>query len=153
MNCKQVENKILFYIDKELSDEANTSFEKHIASCQHCAGVFENVKSTLQVVTSEKTQAEDFYFYARLKQRMENRKLLHTGFNYSIKSVLQPIAVACLIAIGIFSGIKIGNQYNSDSINLSPEESRISELNVYSEETYIAEINNENMEAFFTSNQ
>ncbi len=152
MSCKQVENNMLFYIDKELSNEMATSFDLHIAECQHCNRLYTSVKTTIQAVEIEKNQADDFYFYARLKQHIENQQHQKNAINFMPKRLLQPIAVACLVIIGIFTGIKIGNQYNTGNVNLTTEETRTSQLNAYSEETYIAEINNEKMESLLTSN-
>ncbi len=153
MNCNQVENNILFYIDKELSNEMTLSFELHIAECQHCALLYQHVNASMQVIASENPQADDYYFYARLKQRMENKQLYESTYNYLSKKVLKPVAVFCLIAIGIFTGINIGNQYISPNAVHTAEQTRTSQLNAYSEETYIAEINNEKIESLFTSNQ
>ncbi|MFZ4741682.1 MAG: zf-HC2 domain-containing protein [Bacteroidales bacterium] len=153
MNCKQVKNNVLFFIDNELSSEMTNSFELHIAECKHCKQLYNNVKSSVQIINTEKAQDDDFYFYIRLKQRMENKKY-HSGIiNFLPKRVLQPIAIICLLVFGTFAGINIGNQYSTNNINLTDEETRVSLLNSYSEETYIAEVGNENMESLFTSNQ
>lgn len=152
MNCKQVEKNMFFYIDKELSNEMANSFEMHIVECQHCNHLYKNIKTIIQAIETEKNQADDFYFYARLKQRMENQQYKKNAINFMPKRLLQPIAIACLVIIGIFTGIKIGNQYNTSNVNLTAEETRTLQLNAYSEETYIAEINNEKMESLLTSN-
>jgi hypothetical protein len=152
MNCKQVENNLLFFIDNELSIEMTNSFELHIAECKHCKQLYDNVKASLQIINTEKTLDDDFYFYTRLKQRMENKKNNSGIVNFLPKSVLQPIAIVCLLVIGVFAGVNIGNKYNANNYSLSDEETRVSLLNSYSEETYIVEIGNENMESLFTSN-
>jgi len=125
----------------------------HIAECQHCVFLYQQINTIVQSLGSEKIQENDFYFYARLKHRMENKHSPKNLINYLPKKVLQPAVVFCLLAIGIFMGINIGNLYNTPSAIMSADEVRTSQLNAYSEETYIAEINNEKMESLFTSNQ
>jgi predicted anti-sigma-YlaC factor YlaD len=153
MNCKQVENNVLFYIDNELSSEMTNSFELHIAECKHCKQLYNNVKTSIQIINTEKAQDDDFYFYSRLKQRMENKKYNSAIIKFLPNRVLQPIAIICLLVFGTFAGVNIGNKYNTNNVSLTDEETRVSLLNSYSEETYIAEIDNENMESLFTSNQ
>lgn len=153
MNCKQVENNLLFYIDNELSEEMSTSIYTHINACEHCMHLHENLKSTFQLIEKEKIQPDDFYFYTRLQQRMENQSLKGKTTVFLQKRILQPIAVFCLLTIGIFAGIKIGNQYNTNNIEISAESNRISQLNAYSEESFIAEINDEKIVSLITSNQ
>jgi len=152
MNCKQIEKDIVFYVDNELSPEKTSLIVSHIAECKYCESLYHHIKSTLQVINAEKILQDDVYFYTRLQQRMENRQKQHWFFNLFPLRIIQPIAIICLLAFGIFTGIKIGNQYNTTNVNLTSEESRISQLNAYSEETYMAEISNENMESLFTSN-
>ena len=153
MNCQETENNMMSYFDKELSNETALSFVSHIAECQHCAHAYLNLKAVLQTIDTEKIQQDDFYFYTRLQQRMDNKKHTVSVSQYIPKYVLQSIAIVCLLAIGIFTGIQIGNQYSTNNINLTAEETRTSQLNAYSEEMFIAEMNNEKMESLFTSNQ
>ena len=153
MNCQETENNMMSYFDKELSNETALTFVSHIAECPHCAHTYLNLKAVLQTIDTEKIQKDDFYFYTRLQQRMENKKNTVSVIQYIPKYVLQSIAICCLLTIGIFTGIQIGNQYSTNTINLTAEETRTSQLNAYSEEMFIAEMNNEKMESLFTSNQ
>ncbi len=153
MNCQETEKNMMFYFDNKLSSETADSFVSHITECQHCAHAYLNLKAVLQTIDTEKIQKDDFYFYTRLQQRMDNKQHSVSVFYYVPKYIFQSIAIICLLAIGTFTGIQIGNQYSTNNINLTAEETRTSQLNAYSEEMFIAETNNEKMESLFTSNQ
>lgn len=153
MNCRDIENNVLFYAENELSAETKALFELHIAGCKHCALLCENIKATVFSVETVQHTEEDFYFYTRLKQRMENEKLKQANIKFIPKRILQPIAITVLIGIGIFTGIKIGSQFNATKLTQTTEETRTSQLDTYSEETYIADINNKQLETLYTSNQ
>ena len=45
MNCKEMENKISFYIDGELSEKEAKKVQDHLESCEKCQKTFQNFKS------------------------------------------------------------------------------------------------------------
>jgi len=151
MNCKEAEKYMLFFNENELASDLADSLETHMAECAHCAGLYENIKACMLSIKPDKQVEADFYFYTRLKQRLENKKRSKTFPEFIPKPILQAIAISCLLAIGIFTGIKIGVNY--DSNNALTEETRTSQLTSYSQDTYIADISNEQIESLYTSNQ
>jgi hypothetical protein len=151
MNCKEAEKKMLFYYDNELAATMANSLKLHLADCTHCAALYENIKVCMQSINTDKQAEEDFYFYTRLKQRLENKKRNAAISNMIPKQIMQAIAISCLLAIGIFTGIKIGLKY--DTNNALTEETRTSQLSSYSQDTYIADVSNEQIESLYTSNQ
>lgn len=147
MDCKQIEKNILFYIDKELSITNNIAFNAHLNNCEHCKLLVENVSTTYQSYDIITENLENPYFYTRLKQKLENK---NTRTPYFVKRILQPVSLASLLLLGIFTGIFIGSQYKS--INSTSEEIRSSQIKTYAEENYLTELDNDNYEYLLTSN-
>ncbi|MFZ4400642.1 MAG: zf-HC2 domain-containing protein [Bacteroidales bacterium] len=152
-NCEEIENNLLFYINNELSSELKSSITSHLTECEHCNCLVNEVSSTMQIIEAMKIKENDPYFYTRLNQRMESQHTEKDIFAFFPKRILQLAAIFCLLAIGSFTGIRIGNQYNPKNAEVTAEETRALQLNAYSEENYIAEISNEDIESLFTSNQ
>ncbi len=148
MNCNQIENNILFFIDKELSQRDIEAFNAHINHCDHCKLLVGNVSEAYLSKNKIVEFTEDPYFFTRLKQKLENK---NTKTPYFVKRILQPASLVSLLLLGIFTGVFIGNQYIS--ISSVTEESSNSQLKKYAEENYLSEMNNDNFELLLTSNQ
>ena len=71
MNCHWVKEKILLYLDGEVTAEERNKIESHLASCQSCAeelACFTGIQKTAHAL--EELQPSD-YFELRLKRRLE----------------------------------------------------------------------------------
>jgi len=148
MNCKQIKNKIIPYIDSELSENETHSFDSHINNCVSCSALFENISKTMNSFENNNNLPDDFYFYTRLKQKIENK------YNYQTpvyKKILQTAVMSCLLLIGGYMGIYIGNQYKAN--NYTAEENRAQQIRNYAEENYLTEMNTDKFESLFTTNQ
>jgi hypothetical protein len=145
MDCKQIEKNIVFFIDKELSSEKNIAFISHINHCERCSVLVENISKTID---TKNNIPEDFYFYTRLKQKMDSKSIPIPFFS---RRILQPIALFSLLIIGGYMGVFIGNQYKS--ISMTTEDNRTTQIKSYAEENYLTELSNENFESLLTSNQ
>jgi hypothetical protein len=148
MDCKQIEKNIIFYIDKEMSSEKNIDFISHLNHCEKCNVLVENITKTIDSTDIKSNIPDDYYFYTRLKQKMDSKSIPTPFFS---KRILQPIALFSLLIIGGYMGIFIGNQYKS--ISMTTEDNRTTQIKSYAEENYLIEMSNENFESLLTSNQ
>lgn len=148
MDCKQIEKNIIFFIDKQLSEEKYNEFNSHINHCEHCKKLVDNIYNTVSAIESKNNLPDDFYFYTRLKQKMDNKHKHIPGF---AKRILQPLTLVCLLLVGGYMGVFIGNQYKS--ISMTTEDNRTTQIKTYAEENYLTEMNSENYELLLTSNQ
>lgn len=147
MNCKHIKNNILFYIDNELSKEDIMAFDAHIEQCNECKLLFSSVSDIYSSKNKNHDFADDPYFYTRLQQKLENKKILYPSL---IKRVLQPASFTVLLLMGVLFGVFIGSQYKS--IGSSSEDIRISQIEQYAADNYLTEMNNDNFELLLTSN-
>lgn len=50
MNCQEIHNQFIFYLDGELSPKDTIAFEKHIQECNSCKNLLNQIKATYQQV-------------------------------------------------------------------------------------------------------
>jgi len=112
MDCNEFSNNILFYLDGELSLKEVTRFEAHLANCDACKLIFDNIAAIYRVVNTEKELQPNPFFYHKLKIRLKNSR--HHKTKKILFNVLKPLAVAASIALGIIIG-------NGDPSNLNTE--------------------------------
>jgi predicted anti-sigma-YlaC factor YlaD len=108
MNCKTVHNKLIFFLEKELSDSELNLVQEHLESCSECALFAEEMKLTLSILESDKVLEENPYFYTRVKARLENQEQEVWSGRPVLVRILQPIAFSIILLLGVYGGIKLG---------------------------------------------
>ena len=110
MECKKVHSKIIFFLEKELTDSEMKQVKEHISTCSDCARFMEEMQLTLSILETEKSPVLNPFFYTRLKAKLENQeseqKLVF--WRPAFLRVLQPAAFSILLIAGIYTGIKVG---------------------------------------------
>ncbi len=146
MNCKEVHKNLIFYIENELNAETQSKIQDHINACVSCKKLYVNIKNTLEIINSEEKNKSYPFFYTRIKQKVDelNSSEIKTGFLPSFTKALKPVALAILLAFGIFFGINLGNKYETNNYTESNENL----LQAYANEYYVNELNEETIETF-----
>lgn len=121
MNCKNIENKIIDYIDNELSVEENTSIKNHIATCTSCKKVYDETKELLLVFSNEPVMQPtgnlSSSFYKMLEEEKQSQpKVIHLNQKKkkSYKSLMQIAASVAILMTGYLLG---GYNQNTSSEN------------------------------------
>lgn len=142
MKCKTLHKHIIFFLDGELPALEMDQMKAHLSECKECAAFVEEMRKTLEVITSEKSPSVNPFFYTRLKAKMENRAGIQNElFKRPVfAKILQPAFFSLLLIAGIYTGIKIGQPavVNSGSA-------------IYAEQEiipYLNEMENESIETF-----
>jgi anti-sigma factor RsiW len=131
MKCKNLHNKLIFYLEGDLPQKEMEQVNFHLSGCTECASFAEDMKKTLGIFEAEKSPEVNPFFYTRLKAKMEDEAESFEKVNSPLLlRVLQPAIFSLLLLAGIYSGIKIG-QRAEDSLYAanSPEEQVIPYLN------------------------
>lgn len=118
MNCKQINNKLIFFIEKSLPDNEIQEIETHIENCDSCKQLFAILKSSLKVIDEEKKVNTNQFLYTRVMQQIENRKK-QSSFapQLLLKKVLQPAFYGAILVVGIGFGVTLGNMVTNQSNN------------------------------------
>lgn len=115
MKCKHLHNKLIFYLEGDLSQDEINLVEEHLSECSECAAFADDMRKTFAVLESEKSPGINPFFYTRLKAKMETQteSLTPAEANLYWRRILQPALFSILLLIGIYSGIKIGEKAES----------------------------------------
>lgn len=87
-------------------------FNSHLEECISCKNLVTEVSATLSSSDNSESLKADPFLYTRLMQEIENRST--AGLAIRFQRILQPIAAAAIIIIGIYVGIGLGNNYSLD---------------------------------------
>ncbi len=118
MNCTDIENKLVDYIDGVLSENETKTINKHIESCSSCKNVFNETNELINAFTNEtvaqptsnlKTSFEEML--AQEKKKQPKVIALQPAKRNSYKSVLQ---IAASVAI-LFTGYLLGGYQESQN--------------------------------------
>lgn len=142
MICKEVHKKMNSYLSQELASEQLQAFELHLKDCASCRQLISEVKSTMSLIDRPEKLSTDPFMFTRIQAQIENRNS-ETSRNW--KRVLQPIAIAMIMCIGLFSGISLGSKYYSNSFQLNAEEY---EIESQDEDIYLNALAYESIESF-----
>lgn len=112
MKCKQLHNKLIFYLEGDLPVDEMNRVNEHLSECPDCAAFAEDMKKTLGIVQLEKSPEVNPFFYTRLKAKMEAQaeSAKTKPVNPLWTKILQPALFSFLLLIGIYSGIKMGQK-------------------------------------------
>lgn len=121
MNCKNIENKIIDYIDNELSVEEKTSIKNHIATCTSCKKVYDETKELLTAFSNEPVMYPTANLSSSFNKMLEEEKQsqpkvihLNQKKKKSYKSLMQIAASVVILMTGYLLG---GYNQNTSSEN------------------------------------
>jgi len=110
MNCKECRNKLLNYLDGQISEENSLRISQHLKICPSCEEYAGYLRQHLDLIEAEKKMEPKPFLYTRVKSRMAS-----TGAQLPKKiwsATLQPALFSILLMIAIFSGIKVGQYFS-----------------------------------------
>ncbi|BAX82675.1 zf-HC2 domain-containing protein [Labilibaculum antarcticum] len=138
MECKEVNSKLIFYLEKELLKDEMLQMENHLSNCSSCSDSLVLLQSALGIIEKEKTLQANPYFVSKTMNRFkeEQRKANQPVFT----RLLMPVLVSMLFVLAIGSGIFMGSNFATDTEN-------IQQSNLI--DPYFNEIDNETIELFF----
>lgn len=116
MNCNSVKQKLIYYLEGDLSLIESNIVKKHVDNCSECRFYLSELKKSLAIIETEKIKEINTDFYSKLSNRLD--EIENDTPVYSIKYIfMQVIAYAAVIAIGIFIGLFTENKINNISEN------------------------------------
>ncbi len=125
MDCKEVNNKLIFHTENTLSIEENNAIENHIKKCDKCRKLYNTLKEGFEIIENEKIKETDSFFYTRLSEKIkEIDKPKEKQIWFKSKQIyLQSIAATIAIFLSIYSGILLGStQIDINEVSVNYEE-------------------------------
>ena len=108
MNCKDMEERLITYIDGELSLEENMRVKEHLENCSTCMEEYEKLKTDFDKITKEKDD---------LNQQFTNQKTIIEENKNNINSLQKEIDRLKIKNYEYFE--QLSTQNNSDGSNNS----------------------------------
>lgn len=116
MKCQDAHKEFLFLAEGTLSESKTRETEKHISECGECNLLYKNISDTFNEIQKEKITEINPFFFTRIEQKMKNKKEAKSVvFVPKLKRIVEPLMLAAVIAMGLFFGVLIGNNGNSQN--------------------------------------
>lgn len=118
MEHKIIKQKLIFYLEKSLSEDEMKSISEHLINCSDCRLFFEELKLNWQILEEDKQIVVSPYFYSKLKAKLENAGTRVSG---KFSRYLQPAFFVITLVIAINFGIWMGSFYSSAETSVYQE--------------------------------
>jgi hypothetical protein len=115
-SCKNINSKLIFFVEKSLPRDEMQQVEEHLHSCKECKQSCDILKASFQLIDAEKDIVVNPFLHTRIIQKLEDKKSYSI---FSLKRVLQPVLVSALLVVGISFGVGLGHvttKTNNDTL-------------------------------------
>ncbi len=102
MSCRSFEDKLILYIESELSDDDAKKVENHLAQCNDCTQKYNYLLDTLSTIDTEKEATPKPFLYTRIQARQSATHKPRIGW------AVQSAWITAVLVIGIIIGITVG---------------------------------------------
>ncbi len=120
MKHKDIQKKILRYIDSELSEEERLEVEAHLKQCAQCRRDVESLSVSWQLSESVYRVQPSAFLWNRISEHLNevsHGKYLNYRITSFIRQLAQPALTAALIIIALFTGIQVGGQLTNKNVS------------------------------------
>ncbi len=114
MNCKAIQQNLIFYLDRELLEEKHMAMEGHLKICVDCREQLAFLKAELQIIAEEKNPEVSPFFYTRLSARFDD--IPQSEIPKLRNRILQPAFFSLILLVAIFGGVQLGSNASSEMI-------------------------------------
>ncbi len=153
MDCKKVEPFLLDYFYKELSTENQAAVQNHLDSCHSCQTLYNKMSVVLSADLVKTDLHPNEFISTRIIAKMEKQPHSIAGARL-VQYFLRPVLVVSLVVLGIFTGIKISNNYSENSSNSYLANDGISNMAAkYANENYLTSTSDEYLEMYLNENK
>ncbi|NLC03454.1 MAG: DUF4179 domain-containing protein, partial [Tissierellia bacterium] len=109
MNCKDMEERLITYIDGELSPEENMRVKEHLETCSTCMEEYKELKSTIDYVTDNSNNIDTSKareLDLNIKRRKRVKRFTRTGLIAIALSLLLVVTAVATDLFGLMEGWK-----------------------------------------------
>jgi predicted anti-sigma-YlaC factor YlaD len=139
MNCKKIQNDLIFFIEGEINAVRKSVIENHINECPECIYLYNKLKESFEIINKEKETESNPFLNTRIQEKI--RIIKYQTDKIILKpllvKIIQTAAIIILLTGGIFFGFNLGNSLNNDG-----------KLGIQSEQIYVNELHQERIETF-----
>ncbi len=140
MRHKQIQKKLIFFLDGELTDHEMTGIRRHLEQCSLCATRFEAISNVYQMGDTVKRPEPSSYLWALLAQRIEESEThehLFADYFEQLVKLARPAAVLLMLVAGISLGIYLGSVPTPAAANNVTDQPSVQELEQFYNSIYL----------------
>lgn len=146
MNCKEIQNKLIFYIDSELKPDESEIIYLHLQGCKECQYLYNQLKASYEFIEKDKQIELNPFFVTRVMEGLARKSKQNSIFNwFKIREYSIQVSVySILIVLAIF----VGHYLGKDKIVVDPvlvsQETEVIDNQLFAE-SYQIQINEEDV--------
>ena len=137
MKCKNVENRIIDFLEGSLSNTEMQLVKKHLTTCNHCTKIHDETKELLEAflltekaIPSENLNPSFFSMLEEEKQLQSETNLSKPIYKLSWKNAFQIAASIALLLTGYFLGNYSQEQHTQKEIAVLQHETQLMKQNM-----------------------
>lgn len=147
MNCKEIKENLIFYVEGSMNPDKSSQVEKHLEGCDECRSSYLFLKDTLLVIEKEKIRDKNPYFSMKVMERLKRQSgSKQISGVFSFNRIYKPSLAFLLTGLAIYAGILLGGSYNNKYEIISREDSRANQIQTVADEFYLNDLGIENIE-------
>jgi hypothetical protein len=129
MNCNEIKNMFLDYLDNNLDTETKLKIEKHLEHCKICSGELLQIRLLNERISNMKKFENPKYLFDTfmLKLEKEKNKLEKWSFGINSRSLFRIAASILIFITGLLSGVLVVTGY-LEKTRIKEMENEISKL-------------------------
>lgn len=112
MKHKQIEEKLILYLDGVLSGREMSTFQEHLEHCSNCRKKLDLLAGVWRAEAAVKRENPSPFLWTRLEARIdqyERNKNLFTDFFEQLVRLARPAVTLSMLVGGILLGVYLGN--------------------------------------------
>lgn len=110
--CRKVEENLIDFVEKRVSESLQIAIEEHCESCPHCDRLVKRFALIWQEFTKRERLTPSASFWSDLYDKIhasEKPQLLWDKIFIGFKNSLRPAAIILVLFFGVFFGYHLGN--------------------------------------------
>jgi len=146
MDCKQIQKKLIFYIEGDLDSVESAKIISHIEVCKECEFLLSQLKSSLLFLEQEKQTETNPFFFSRVMAGLEKEPKQSFIINWLRRKQysLQIVGYSILVFLAITAGHYLGKDKITIEMETATQENVISDNQLFAE-SYQFQINEEDV--------
>lgn len=122
MECREVQNNLFAYMEREISPDDISAFEAHISGCESCTRILAGYRAMEAAIEAEKAIEPNPFASTRILQRLESEEEKHRPL---VIPALRPLLATLVLFLALMTGFLIGNRGMMRTPNTTIENQQI----------------------------
>ena len=104
MKHKEIQSKLIFYLEQSLPEKKKRLVQNHLDECETCRFYMGELKKDLSLLDNDRYREATPYFYTRLKARMKKSQ----GPVPVMRRIVRPAIFSLVLIFSVALGLEIG---------------------------------------------